>query len=62
MRLVKMLQSHGVTPLVVFDGGKLPSKVGEEAARERCAPVGHPCPCHVDGRAFCDVDGVCEES
>jgi hypothetical protein len=37
LRCVEVLQRAGVTPLCVFDGGKLPSKAAEEAERERCA-------------------------
>ena len=37
MRCVELLQQAGVEPLCVYDGGKLPSKAGEEAERERCA-------------------------
>lgn len=32
---VRMLKHYGVTPLIVFDGGLLPSKMGTEDARER---------------------------
>jgi 5'-3' exonuclease len=30
-----MIQHHGVRPIVVFDGGRLPSKADEEDARRR---------------------------
>lgn len=33
-----MLKHYGVTPVMVFDGGLLPSKMGTEDERERCAP------------------------
>jgi hypothetical protein len=32
-----MLKHYGVTPVMVFDGGLLPSKMGTEDERERCA-------------------------
>lgn len=35
MRQVELLQRVGVTPVCVFDGGKLPSKAGEEEQRAR---------------------------
>ncbi|KAK6087092.1 exo1 protein [Seiridium cupressi] len=35
MRRVKMMQHFGVTPYLVFDGGYLPSKAGEEAHRRK---------------------------
>lgn len=35
MRRVKMMQHFGVTPYLVFDGGYLPSKAGEEASRKQ---------------------------
>ncbi len=35
MHRVRMLKHHGVTPLLVFDGGLLPSKEHTEAERER---------------------------
>jgi exonuclease 1 len=35
MRRVKMMQHFGVTPYLVFDGGYLPSKSGEEAHRRK---------------------------
>lgn len=43
-----MLKHYGVTPVMVFDGGLLPSKMGTEDERERCEPtwsssVGLPC-------------------
>lgn len=34
-----MLKHYGVTPVMVFDGGLLPSKMGTEDERERCAPT-----------------------
>ncbi|GAA5997792.1 uncharacterized protein JCM10292_006818 [Rhodotorula paludigena] len=34
MHRVRMLKYHGVTPLLVFDGGLLPSKMGTEDSRE----------------------------
>ena len=33
MRLVEMLRHHGVHPVVVFDGGRLPMKGEEEGSR-----------------------------
>ena len=33
MGRVRLLQRHGVTPLLVFDGGRLPAKLGTEQAR-----------------------------
>ncbi|ORY92746.1 PIN domain-like protein [Leucosporidium creatinivorum] len=35
MHRVRMLKHYGVTPLIVFDGGLLPSKMGTEDDRER---------------------------
>ncbi|KAL8278126.1 hypothetical protein RQP46_009450 [Phenoliferia psychrophenolica] len=35
MHRVRMLKHFGVTPLIVFDGGLLPSKMGTEGDRER---------------------------
>ncbi|GAA6007840.1 hypothetical protein JCM10207_004895 [Rhodosporidiobolus poonsookiae] len=35
MHRVRMLKYYGVTPLLVFDGGLLPSKMGTEDERER---------------------------
>ena len=35
MRRVRMMQHFGVTPYLVFDGGYLPSKAGEEAHRKQ---------------------------
>lgn len=35
MQRVELLQSSGVLPVVVFDGGRLPMKNEEEAARKR---------------------------
>lgn len=35
MQRVELLQSSGVVPVVVFDGGRLPMKNEEEAARKR---------------------------
>lgn len=32
---VEMLRHHGVEPVLVFDGAKLPSKADEEGTRER---------------------------
>ena len=37
MRLVEMLRHHGVHPVVVFDGGRLPMKGEEEGSRAQCA-------------------------
>lgn len=39
MHRVRMLKYHGVTPLLVFDGGLLPSKMGTEDSREECVRV-----------------------
>lgn len=36
MHRVRMLKHFGVTPVLVFDGGLLPSKMGTEDAREAC--------------------------
>ncbi|XRB13700.1 exonuclease 1 [Pseudoscourfieldia marina] len=33
LNLAKMLQSHGVKPLLVFDGGQMPLKIEENAKR-----------------------------
>ena len=35
MKRVEVLQRAGVTPVIVFDGGRLPMKAEEEAARAR---------------------------
>lgn len=35
MHRVRMLKYFGVTPVMVFDGGLLPSKMGTEDDRER---------------------------
>ena len=35
MSRVQLLTSHGVAPLIVFDGGRLPIKGDEEDARRR---------------------------
>lgn len=37
---VRLLTSHGVAPLIVFDGGRLPIKGDEEESRRRCAFCG----------------------
>jgi exonuclease-1 len=37
MKRVELLQRAGVTPVIVFDGGRLPMKAEEEAARARRA-------------------------
>jgi hypothetical protein len=36
MSRIQMLRSHGVEPIMVFDGGRLPIKGEEEATRRRC--------------------------
>jgi hypothetical protein len=36
MQRVELLLNNGVTPLVVFDGGRLPMKAEEETTRRRC--------------------------
>ena len=33
---IELLRSHGVEPVIVFDGGRLPIKGEEEASRHRC--------------------------
>jgi exonuclease-1 len=35
MRRVRMLTHFGVTPIMVFDGARLPSKMGTELDREQ---------------------------
>lgn len=35
MKRVELLQRAGVTPIIIFDGGRLPMKAEEEAARAR---------------------------
>ena len=35
MSRVQLLTSHGVIPLIVFDGGRLPIKGEEEESRRR---------------------------
>ncbi len=39
MKKVELLQRAGVTPLIVFDGGRLPMKGEEEASRARQASL-----------------------
>lgn len=46
MRKVNMLRYHGVTPLIVFDGGHLPAKSKTEEERERCAGAAPVCHSH----------------
>ena len=43
MHRVRMLKYFGVTPLIVFDGGLLPSKMGTEGDREKCASTSGLC-------------------
>lgn len=38
MGRVELLRRNGVIPLIVFDGGRLPMKAGEEGARQRYCP------------------------
>jgi hypothetical protein len=38
LKQVELLRKHGITPVCVFDGGKLPAKSKEEDERNRCAP------------------------
>jgi exonuclease-1 len=42
MMRVELLRSHGVEPVIVFDGGRLPIKGEEEASRHRWVPH-HDC-------------------
>ena len=35
MGRVELLRRNGVVPVIVFDGGRLPMKAGEEGARQR---------------------------
>lgn len=42
MHRVRMLKHFGVTPILVFDGGLLPSKMGTEDAREACVRLSLP--------------------
>lgn len=35
MDRVRVLQAAGVHPVLVFDGGRLPAKAGEEGTRQR---------------------------
>ena len=35
LRIVKLLLDNGVTPVPVFDGGKLPAKADVEASRQQ---------------------------
>jgi exonuclease-1 len=37
MSRVEMLRRHGVDPVIIFDGGRLPLKAEEEDTRRRCA-------------------------
>jgi hypothetical protein len=39
MNRVDVLRAAGVTPVIVFDGGKLPMKEGEEESRSRYGSV-----------------------
>jgi exonuclease-1 len=43
MSRVELLRGNGVTPVIVFDGGRLPMKAEEEETRRRCA-MQQPCP------------------
>ena len=38
MSRVQVLRAAGVTPVIVFDGGKLPMKANEEEGRSRLKP------------------------
>ena len=35
MKRVRLLQHAGITPVIVFDGGRLPMKANEEEDRSR---------------------------
>ena len=35
MGRMELLRRNGVVPVIVFDGGRLPMKAGEEGARQR---------------------------
>ncbi len=37
MQRVETLQQAGVSPIIIFDGGRLPMKSAEEGTRARCA-------------------------
>lgn len=37
MKRVETLQNAGVKPVIIFDGGRLPMKAGEEECRARYA-------------------------
>ena len=48
MKRAHALRSVGITPVFVFDGGRLPGKAGEEADRARCQPT----PLHIRRHPF----------
>lgn len=53
MARVEMMQQHGVQPVMVFDGGRLPMKAGEEDARQRWVlPLFHE---HLDSKLGCKL-------
>lgn len=39
MKMVNLLRQYNVTPVLVFDGGNLPSKIGQEKQRRECVVV-----------------------
>lgn len=40
MKMVNLLRSYQIIPVLVFDGGNLPSKKGTEASRREYVPIG----------------------
>jgi hypothetical protein len=46
MNRVRILQHSGVIPVIVFDGGRLPMKAGEEEERGRHVLRSSPCHLH----------------
>jgi exonuclease-1 len=42
MSRVELLRHHGVEPVIVFDGGRLPMKADEEDTRRRCGAQARP--------------------
>lgn len=63
MSRIQLLVRHSVTPVVVFDGDKLPVKDGTESSRFKCVlsvalPPSRPCRlstgCHLQAMSYLD--------